>query len=173
MEIKALPDEIWMKILEMGINNSTLSHKELCYLSMSCKHLNNLTKDDTLWSILLARHFPFKHEIPYDLACGSSMKSLYGYRCFLRQERRHTIIEYCRKEYATVIDFCEYHPSNARYTQLYYFEYLSSLIMHFQGNYVVKILSKLVQGWLSMILHSISTANWEKTQFTVNFFLLD
>ncbi|KAI3926857.1 hypothetical protein MKX01_032772 [Papaver californicum] len=57
MSVLDLPDEIWRKILEMGVNNSKLGFKDLCCVSISGRRLNRLSSEDTLWHNLLTLDF--------------------------------------------------------------------------------------------------------------------
>lgn len=50
MSVLELPDEIWRKILEMGVKNSKLGFKDLCCVSISSRLLNKLSSEDTLES---------------------------------------------------------------------------------------------------------------------------
>ncbi|KAI8562652.1 hypothetical protein RHMOL_Rhmol03G0051100 [Rhododendron molle] len=67
----ALPDELWRRILEIGIQNpsnnmkkSCLNYKDLCCLSISCRRLNRLSNEESLWSSLLSSDFPQFHDHP-------------------------------------------------------------------------------------------------------------
>ncbi|XP_078437663.1 F-box family protein [Wolffia australiana] len=53
-----LPDELWSRIMEIGIRSSVLGFRELCCLSISCRRLHRLSAEDDLWSVLLAEDFP-------------------------------------------------------------------------------------------------------------------
>ncbi|KAH9621334.1 hypothetical protein KSS87_015080, partial [Heliosperma pusillum] len=57
-----LPDELWSKILENGIqnpnSNTRLTYKDLCCISLSSRHLHRLSNDLSLWSSLLSLDFP-------------------------------------------------------------------------------------------------------------------
>ncbi|KAL0339924.1 UNVERIFIED_CONTAM: F-box protein SKIP24 [Sesamum radiatum] len=53
-----LPDELWTRIMELGIQTKTLDHKNLCCLSITCRRLHRLAADDSLWSCLLLSDFP-------------------------------------------------------------------------------------------------------------------
>ncbi|KAI3940988.1 hypothetical protein MKW92_014000, partial [Papaver armeniacum] len=57
MSVLDLPDEIWRKILEMGVRNSKLGFKDLCCVSISSRRLNRLSSEDTLWHNLLTLDF--------------------------------------------------------------------------------------------------------------------
>ncbi|KAK3036220.1 hypothetical protein RJ639_030376, partial [Escallonia herrerae] len=79
-----LPDELWRRVLELGIETSKLNHKDLCCLSISSTRFNRLSAEDALWSALLSSDFPiaqpsssltFNHQPPI-----SSSKSLYRIR---------------------------------------------------------------------------------------------
>ncbi|XP_021743379.1 F-box protein SKIP24-like isoform X2 [Chenopodium quinoa] len=61
-----LPDELWRKVLEMGVktsnnhNNNGFSFKELCCTAISCKRLHRLSNEPSLWSSLLSSDFPLR-----------------------------------------------------------------------------------------------------------------
>lgn len=77
----SLPDELWRWILELGVKTSCLRYKDLCCLSMSCRRLNRLSKEDVLWSKLLSFDFPTHASTS---SCSStnrqSFKSIYQLR---------------------------------------------------------------------------------------------
>ncbi|KAK9289382.1 hypothetical protein L1049_007537 [Liquidambar formosana] len=54
----ALPDELWRRILEIGVESSDLNYKDLCCLSISCRRLHRFSSEDALWSVLLSQDFP-------------------------------------------------------------------------------------------------------------------
>jgi len=72
----SLPDELWSKILEIGIKKSSLSYKDLCCISISCHLLHRLSSDDSLWNRLLSSDFP----VSASYSSSSSSKSLYKLR---------------------------------------------------------------------------------------------
>lgn len=84
MSPSEIPDEIWRSILQIGVNNSILSHKDLCCLSISCKRLRRLSGEDSVWSFLLASDFPNQLAIP-----SESAKHLYKIR--FEREREHKL----------------------------------------------------------------------------------
>ncbi|CAN6483093.1 unnamed protein product [Victoria cruziana] len=53
----ALPDEIWLRILETGVRERGLTFKDLCCVSISCRRLDRLSKEECLWSPLLVKEF--------------------------------------------------------------------------------------------------------------------
>ncbi|KAK9684169.1 hypothetical protein RND81_10G191200 [Saponaria officinalis] len=63
-----LPDELWTKILENGVenpnSNTRLSFKDLCRLSLSSRRLHRLSNDPSLWSSLLPLDFPSRVSNP-------------------------------------------------------------------------------------------------------------
>ncbi|XP_060176662.1 F-box protein SKIP24-like [Lycium barbarum] len=74
----ALPDELWSRILEIGIESSNLNYKDLCCLSITCTRLNQLSSDDSFWSSLFSTDFP---QYPINQhPSSSSNKSLYKIR---------------------------------------------------------------------------------------------
>ncbi|KAL2934014.1 F-box protein SKIP24 [Bienertia sinuspersici] len=46
-----LPDELWRRILEMGVITDTypLNFKDLCCIAISCKRLHRLSNETSLW----------------------------------------------------------------------------------------------------------------------------
>lgn len=52
-----LPDELWRRILEMGVESSKLNFKDISCISITCRRLNRLSAEDTLWSSLLYSDF--------------------------------------------------------------------------------------------------------------------
>ncbi|KAF9614176.1 hypothetical protein IFM89_015684 [Coptis chinensis] len=86
MEAVEIPDQIWTKILELGINKWILNHPDICSFSMSCKHFNNLSNQNTLWDSLLTLVFP-DHTSSLSsqpLVQSSSLKSVYKYQLGLK-----------------------------------------------------------------------------------------
>ncbi|CAL1361977.1 unnamed protein product [Linum trigynum] len=76
----ALPDELWRQILEIGVQKSSLTYKDLCCASISCSRLHRLSNDESIWSCVLASDFPVlkqqQSQNP-NLSAPSSAKSLY------------------------------------------------------------------------------------------------
>ncbi|KAL6525513.1 hypothetical protein OROHE_015820 [Orobanche hederae] len=56
--MSVLPDELWTRIIEIGIGSKILDYKNLCCLSITCRRFRRLTTDDTLWSPLLLFDYP-------------------------------------------------------------------------------------------------------------------
>ncbi|KAF9624543.1 hypothetical protein IFM89_011717 [Coptis chinensis] len=77
--MEVLPEEIWIRILETGIEKWILTHKDICSFSISCKNFNKLSNDNSLWSTLLSLDFPhFQNE---DTSSSEeSQKNLYKSR---------------------------------------------------------------------------------------------
>ncbi|XP_055809098.1 F-box protein SKIP24 [Solanum dulcamara] len=74
----ALPEELWRRIVEIGIESSNFNYKDLCCLSITCTLLNRLSSDDSFWSSLFSADFP-QYQHP---SSSSSVfnKSLYKIR---------------------------------------------------------------------------------------------
>ncbi|KAL5699220.1 hypothetical protein ACHQM5_030155 [Ranunculus cassubicifolius] len=53
-----LPDEILLKILESGIQNSILSRSDVLSFSSCCKSFNKLSNEESIWSSLVTLDFP-------------------------------------------------------------------------------------------------------------------
>ncbi|KAF5749143.1 F-box protein SKIP24 [Tripterygium wilfordii] len=86
-----LPDELWRRILEIGIRDSGFDYKDLCCISISCRRFHRLSVDDSLWSHLFSSDFPNQisncNNIK-DSSSSSSFKSLYRIRFEREKERR-------------------------------------------------------------------------------------
>ncbi|GMH29973.1 hypothetical protein Nepgr_031816 [Nepenthes gracilis] len=81
--MSALPEELWRRILEIGVERSNLSYKDLCCLSISCRRFHRLSDEDSLWSSLLSSDFPqHNNSDPSFLSTSrsSSSKTLYKIR---------------------------------------------------------------------------------------------
>ncbi|KAE8125035.1 hypothetical protein FH972_019872 [Carpinus fangiana] len=79
-----LPDDLWRRILELGIKRGGFTYKDLCCISISCRLLHRLSGEEALWSHLLLSDFPS--------ASSSSSpvkpKSLYRNRYERERERK-------------------------------------------------------------------------------------
>ncbi|WJX67575.1 hypothetical protein P8452_52031 [Trifolium repens] len=91
--MSSLPDELWSRILEIGIEKTSLSYKDLCCICISCRLLHRLSSDDSLWNRLLSSDFP--------PSSSSSSKSLYKLRLEKEKERLSHMarIETLQKKY--------------------------------------------------------------------------
>ncbi|KAI7991786.1 F-box protein SKIP24 [Camellia lanceoleosa] len=71
MWMSVLPEELWRRILEIGVveTPNLLNFKDLCCLSITCKRLYRLSNDPSLWSSLLSSDFP---QFQYPLSSSSS-----------------------------------------------------------------------------------------------------
>ncbi|KAF3441468.1 hypothetical protein FNV43_RR15382 [Rhamnella rubrinervis] len=81
----SLPDELWSRILEVGVQSRGFTYKDLCCLSISCRRLQRLSDDDSLWSHLLSSDFPL------DSSSASSLitaKALYKLRFAKDREKK-------------------------------------------------------------------------------------
>ncbi|AES80979.1 putative F-box domain-containing protein [Medicago truncatula] len=81
--MSSLPEELWSRILEIGIEKSSLSYKDLCCISISCHLLHRLSSDDSLWNGLISSDFPSSSAS----SLASSSKSLYKLRLEREKER--------------------------------------------------------------------------------------
>ncbi|KAF9670310.1 hypothetical protein SADUNF_Sadunf13G0055100 [Salix dunnii] len=82
-----VPDELWRQILEMGIQNSKLSYKDLCCISISCRRLHRLSSEDSLWLLLLSSDFPSANQLNPNNSTSASAKSTYKIK-FDREKAR-------------------------------------------------------------------------------------
>lgn len=77
-----LPDELWRRILEIGIKTSGFGYKDLCSISISCRRLHRLSNENSLWSHLLSSDFPSSSSSSSSSTTKSSTKTLYRERYF-------------------------------------------------------------------------------------------
>ncbi|KAK9951494.1 hypothetical protein M0R45_006932 [Rubus argutus] len=76
-----LPDELWRRILEIGVQSGGFSYKDLCCLSISCRRFHRLSDEDVLWSHLLSSDFPSSSSSSSSSSASSlTPKSLYKLR---------------------------------------------------------------------------------------------
>ena len=75
----ALPDKLWWRILELGVQSGGFTFKDLCCLSISSRHLHWLSFHDDLWSLLLSFDFAINRSSSSPLL---SSKSLYKFFVF-------------------------------------------------------------------------------------------
>ncbi|GAB2272726.1 hypothetical protein Dimus_007546, partial [Dionaea muscipula] len=72
-----LPDELWRRIMEVGVQGSSLTYKDLCCLSISCRRLRRLSDEDSLWSYLLSSDFsPTAAANPLSASSSSSSSTI-------------------------------------------------------------------------------------------------
>ncbi|KAL6519607.1 hypothetical protein OROMI_032883 [Orobanche minor] len=99
--MSVLPDELWTRIIEIGIGSKILDYKNLCCLSITCRRFRRLTTDDTLWSPLLLSDYPSSRDdlslrninirnISYtsSSSANGNFKSLYKIRYEKERERK-------------------------------------------------------------------------------------
>ncbi|KAG2592496.1 hypothetical protein PVAP13_5NG555500 [Panicum virgatum] len=58
MSASDLPDELWARVLELGVVSSALGFRDLCCLAIASRRLGRLSLHPALWSALLSRDFP-------------------------------------------------------------------------------------------------------------------
>ncbi|XP_057948160.1 F-box protein SKIP24 isoform X2 [Malania oleifera] len=82
--MSVLPDELWRRILEIGVTGLSLGYKDLCCISISSRRLHRLSTEDVFWSALLSSDFPESHPPSSSnytpSSSSSSSKSLYRIR---------------------------------------------------------------------------------------------
>ncbi|KAF8116168.1 hypothetical protein N665_0020s0029 [Sinapis alba] len=86
MSAEEIPDELWRKILEIGVKSSTFSYKDLCCISISSRRLYRLSSEDSLWNFLLVIDFPT--HIDSTSSSQSPTKFIYRTRFEREKERR-------------------------------------------------------------------------------------
>ncbi|XP_065636204.1 F-box protein SKIP24 [Quercus suber] len=84
-----LPDELWRRILEIGIKTSGFRYKDLCSISISCRRLHRLSNENSLWSHLLSSDFPSSSSSSSSSSTTkSSTKTLYRERFERDREKK-------------------------------------------------------------------------------------
>ncbi|KAG0459475.1 hypothetical protein HPP92_022603 [Vanilla planifolia] len=84
-----IPDELWSKILEMGVATARLSCRDLCCIAITCRRLNLLSNEPRLWYILLSLDFPLPNST-------SSMPSKSVYRTRFEKVKAQRLAEWRR-----------------------------------------------------------------------------
>ncbi|CAM8968695.1 unnamed protein product [Rhodiola kirilowii] len=82
--MSVLPDELWRKILEIGIRACNFTYKDLCCIGISCRRLSRLSDEDEFWSAFLSQEFPQTTSAISSL----TSKSLYRVRFEKDRERK-------------------------------------------------------------------------------------
>ncbi|CAH9099334.1 unnamed protein product [Cuscuta europaea] len=70
MSASELPDELWRRILETGIELLNFTYKDLCCLSITCRRLNRISGEDSFWNSLLSSDF--HRPQPHDSSSSST-----------------------------------------------------------------------------------------------------
>ncbi|CAL0323370.1 unnamed protein product [Lupinus luteus] len=87
--MSSLPDELWRRILEIGIGTRGFTYKDLCCTSISCRRLHRLSGEDPLWNHLLSSDFSSTNTLSSKpFPTSSSAKSVYKFRFEKDKERR-------------------------------------------------------------------------------------
>jgi F-box-like len=55
--MERLPDDLWLQIFKIGIENHILDHTNICSLAMTCHHFDQITQQPDLWAALLDQNF--------------------------------------------------------------------------------------------------------------------
>ena len=50
-----LPDELWTKILGLGVENQVLDYRDLCSLAFVCRRIRRISSEDSIWRALWER----------------------------------------------------------------------------------------------------------------------
>ncbi|EPS73578.1 f-box family protein [Genlisea aurea] len=53
-----LPDELWRRIMEIGVEKNIVDYRSLCCLCIVSRRFRSLSDDDSLWMSLLLSDFP-------------------------------------------------------------------------------------------------------------------
>ncbi|XP_078154662.1 uncharacterized protein LOC144550255 [Carex rostrata] len=55
--MKILPDDLWLRIFKLGIDNNILDQTDICSVAITCHHFDQITQEPDLWAALLAQNF--------------------------------------------------------------------------------------------------------------------
>ncbi|KAL0812826.1 hypothetical protein Bca101_069269 [Brassica carinata] len=95
MSAEEIPDELWRKVLEIGVKSSTFSHKDLCCISISSRRLCRLSSEDCLWNFLLAIDFP-THTDSTSSSSSSESPTKFIYRTRFEREKERRLAAHRR-----------------------------------------------------------------------------
>ncbi|KAG9458704.1 hypothetical protein H6P81_003212 [Aristolochia fimbriata] len=87
-KMSMLPDEIWSRVLEFGLEVSGFTFRDLCCLAISSRRLNRLSSENSLWSRLLAVDFPLDASSWTSDLWNRSSKAFYRTRFEKDKERK-------------------------------------------------------------------------------------
>ena len=73
MSASDLPDELWARVLELGVASSALGFRDLCCLAIASRRLGRLSLHPALWSALLSRDFPSQSQ-PSSSSTSTSLR---------------------------------------------------------------------------------------------------
>ncbi|KAG8372310.1 hypothetical protein BUALT_Bualt12G0052900 [Buddleja alternifolia] len=100
-----LPDELWRRIMEIGIETESLDYKAICCLSATCRRLRRLADDDLIWlHLLLLSDFAYPGT-DFNLSNFDTVKFKTIYK--IRYEKERVLAECVR----------EFQERQLRYTQ--------------------------------------------------------
>jgi len=86
--IGSLSDELWLRVLRLGIDGGFLDHKDLCSLSCVSHRLSRLSSSDSIWQ----RAFHRKFAPPSDGVPGSKREEYIGSsRLGSTKKRKHSL----------------------------------------------------------------------------------
>lgn len=55
--IGSLPDQLWLRVLRLGVGGGSLDYKDLCSLSFVSHRLRRLSASDSVWQLAFQRKF--------------------------------------------------------------------------------------------------------------------
>uniref|UniRef100_A0A5B7BTD2 Putative F-box family protein isoform 1 n=1 Tax=Davidia involucrata TaxID=16924 RepID=A0A5B7BTD2_DAVIN len=92
-----LPDELWRRILEIGIETSNLlNYKDLCCLSIASRRLYRLSNEDALWSAILSSDFPPQKDSSHSSASSTNSSSKTLYKIKFERDRARKLAAHLR-----------------------------------------------------------------------------
>ncbi|CAO1944652.1 unnamed protein product [Urochloa humidicola] len=100
MSASDLPDELWARVLELGVASSALGFRDLCCLAIASGRLGRLSLHPSLWSALLSRDFPSQSQPSSSSSTSQQQhpKSLYKtkferHKVRMAEARRRAVFE--------------------------------------------------------------------------------
>ncbi|KAL2464264.1 F-box protein SKIP24 [Forsythia ovata] len=76
-----LPDDVWRRIMVIGVENLVLNFEDLCRLSLTYKRLYKLSNEDSLWFLMLHQEFYYDEEDGTIASKKDSYKLRYSQPC--------------------------------------------------------------------------------------------
>lgn len=89
--IGSLSDELWLRVLRVGVDGGFLDHKDLCSLSCVSHRLSRLSSSDSVWQRAFHRKFAPPSDEASSYASGAKRKGQYvGATPLESKKRKHS-----------------------------------------------------------------------------------
>lgn len=89
--IGSLSDELWLRVLRLGVDGGFLDHKDLCSLSCVSHRLSRLSSSDSVWQRAFHRKFAPPSDGGSSFVAGSKREEYYdSSRLRSSKKRKHS-----------------------------------------------------------------------------------